>query len=151
MQEITARLRLNPGVTSIPSSLGTITLTSWESQAFVAEHPEIEQSFRAECSRSITHAIGLISRIGDEVMAYQETKGIEYRWKPHYDALVYLLYRGRHEKETLLRLAEESRRRGLPDKSKQLLSTSGKLEPALSTVASILSEYPTDSGLSTAP
>jgi len=73
----------------------------------------------------------------EELPAYFETKGAEHLWKRHCDALLYLLYEGRRQLEVLGELARSSEKRGLPDKSKQLLSTAEKLEGYLGRVAGL--------------
>ena len=137
IKEIGMRIRSNPATTSLSYPAGALLLSDWEAKAFLTEYPATEESFRAEFARSVTSAIGIIARMDEELPAYFETKGAEHLWKRHCDALVYLLYEGRRQLEVLGELARSSEKRGLADKSKQLLSTAEKLEGYLGRVAGL--------------
>ena len=134
--ELAMRLRSAPNILSIPMPLATLTFNEWEATAFRTEYAEREQTFRAEFAASVCRAIAIISLIYEELPLYLEKKGSEYLWKKHYDALVYLLYEGRQHKEALVHLSASSHRKGLIEKSRQLLITADKLESNLARVAS---------------
>lgn len=136
-QELAVRLRTNLGITTIPNSFAPLPLQEWESNAFRADYAQNEQTFRAEFSRAVCHAVSILSRTYEEIPLYQEKKGTEYLWKKHYDALVYLLYEGRVHKEALFRLAALSKQRGLLEKAKQLQMTAEKLEAGLRKLAAL--------------
>jgi hypothetical protein len=137
IHEIVNRLRYNPQLTSIPEPGGKLLLSEWELSALRAEFPDSEESFRAAFARGVCHAIGILSRISEELPAYHETKGSDYHWKQHCDALIYLLCEGRQHKEALQKLAADCQKRGLHDKSKQILSTTEKLGASLTKVAAL--------------
>lgn len=137
IREIARRLSANPGVTSLAFAAGTVPLSEWEMRALLSESPPIEQSFRADFGRGIANAIGLIAGIEEELPGYFETKGVEHLWKRHCDALIYLLYEGRRHVEVLKGLAQHSEKRGLLEKTKQLLSTADKLEGQLARVSAL--------------
>ncbi|OFW08245.1 MAG: hypothetical protein A3G20_03300 [Acidobacteria bacterium RIFCSPLOWO2_12_FULL_59_11] len=137
VQELSMRLKSNQGMTSIPNTFAPLSLHEWESSAFRTQLPESEQSFRADFTRSVCHAIAIISRIYEEIPLYHEKKGTEFLWKKHYDSLVYLLYEGRKHKESLLRVAILSQQRGLLEKAKQLQLTAEKLDAVLAKLAAL--------------
>ena len=112
-------------------------LSEWEATAFRTMFAESEQSFRADFARGICRAITLIYRIYEEIPQYLEKKGTEYLWKRHYDSLVYLLYEGRTHKEVLGQLGAAAEKRGLPEKSRQLMETVQKLDTSLAKVAEL--------------
>ena len=85
----------------------------------------------------MTTTIGILSRIEEELPSYFETKGAEHIWKRHCDALVYLLYEGRRQLELLKKLSDDSGKRGLQEKSKQLFSTAEKLESYLNRLSTL--------------
>lgn len=128
IKEIALRVKSSPGGAPLPSAGGKLTLHDWESKAFLTEYSPAEESFRADFARAVTSVIGIITRIEEELPAYFETRGVEHLWKRHCDALVYLLYEGRRQLETLKKLAADSDKRGLKDKSTQLLATAEKLD-----------------------
>ena len=137
VKEIALRVRSSPGGAPLQSASGTLVLSDWESKAFLSEYSPSEESFRADFARSITSVIGIIARIEEELPAYFETRGAEHLWKRHCDALLYLLYEGRRQLETLKNLAADSTKRGLQDKSTQLLATAEKLESYAKRVAAL--------------
>ena len=137
IEELSQRLRTNPGITSIPNPFTALPLHEWETAAFRTQYAETEQTFRADFTRSIRHAIAITSRIYEEIPLYQEKRNSEYLWKKHYDSLVYLLYEGREHKDSLLRLSTISQQRGLQEKAKQLQKTAEKLDSSLSKVATL--------------
>ncbi|MBI3895165.1 MAG: hypothetical protein HY313_04470 [Acidobacteria bacterium] len=136
-EELRTRFKTHQGMTSIPNPFAPLALYEWESAAFRTQLPESEQSFRADFTRAVCHAIAIISRIYEEIPQYQEKKGTEFLWKKHYDSLVYLLYEGREHKKTLSRLVTLSQQRGLLEKAKQLQLTTDKLETNLTKVAAL--------------
>ena len=136
-EELTMRLRSAAPMTSLPNSFAPLTLTDWEAASFRTLFPDSEQSFRADFARGVCRASTSIFRIYEEIPSYLEKKGSEYLWKRHYDSLVYLLYQGRNQKETLAQLSAASEKRGLPEKAKQLQATLQKLDTSLGKIAEL--------------
>jgi hypothetical protein len=137
VKEIALRVRSTPGGAPLPNAAGPMLLHDWESKALLSDYSPAEESFRADFARSVTTVIGIIARIEEELPAYFETRGAEHLWKRHCDALVYLLYEGRRQLETLKKLSAESTKRGLPDKSTQLLATADKLDSYVKRMAAL--------------
>ena len=88
------RLKANPGMNSLAGAWCNLPLPDWEANAFRTNYAESEQSFRAEFTHGICHAIAILSLIDEELHEYQEKRGTEYLWKKHYDTLLYLLQKG---------------------------------------------------------
>jgi hypothetical protein len=137
MKEIALRVKSSSGGAVLASTGSSLVMSDWEAKAFLTDHAPAEESFRADFARSVTSGIGIITRIEEELPAYFETRGAEHLWKRHCDALVYLLYEGRRQLETLRRLSADSTKRGLQDKSAQLLATADKLDSYVKRVAAL--------------
>jgi hypothetical protein len=137
MKEIALRVKSSSGGAVLASTGSSLVMSDWEAKAFLTDHSPAEESFRADFARSVTSGIGIITRIEEELPAYFETRGAEHLWKRHCDALVYLLYEGRRQLETLRRLSADSTKRGLQDKSAQLLATADKLDSYVKRVAAL--------------
>jgi hypothetical protein len=136
-QELALRLRANPRLTVIPSSVAPLALQEWESTAFRIQYPESEQTFRADFARSICHAIALTWCIYEETPQYLEKKSTEFHWKKHYETLVYLRYHGHVHKLKMMQLITDSQQRGLLEKAKQLQATAEKLQAGLDKAADL--------------
>ena len=137
VKEIALRVKSSPGGAPLPSGGGGLILSDWESKAFLTEYSPAEESFRADFARAVTSVIGIITRIEEELPAYFETRGAEHLWKRHCDALVYLLYEGRRQLEILKKLSADSDKRGLKEKSTQLLATAEKFDSYVKRVAAL--------------
>ena len=137
IQELSMRFRSNLQTATVPNPVTPVHLQDWEAGAFRSKYPETEETFRAQFAREVCHAIAVISRIYEEIPLYLEKKGTEFHWKKHYDALVFLLYEGRRHKDSLVKLAETSRQRGLREKAKQLQVTAEKLDAAVERAAGV--------------
>jgi len=137
IKEIGQRLKASPSA-ALPSAAGSLVLGDWEAKAFLTEYPAIEESYRADFARSVTSAIGIITRVEEELPAYFETQGADHLKKRHADALIYLLHEGRRQLDLLKKLSADSEKRGLSDKSRQLLATAQKLENYVNRVAPLV-------------
>ena len=114
-----------------------ITLSLAELEAFRADF-EGEKSFRASYAALMMTLVAYLSRMIVEVDEYNQKAGSAYLWKPHADALSYLL-------ATLERLSLEgsqltavARARGLADKSSALEASLDKLKDYAKTVSQTL-------------
>jgi len=114
-----------------------ITLSPAEVEAFRAEY-QGEKSFRADYASVMMHIVAYLSRMIVEVDEYNQKATSAYLWKPHADALAYLL-------STLERLSMEAeavmavaRARGLQDKASALQSSLTKLRDYGKTVSQTL-------------
>jgi len=137
VKEIALRVKSSPGGAILASGGNSLVLQEWEAKAFLTDYAPGEESFRADFARALTTVIGIIARIEEELPAYYETRGVEHLWKRHCDALLFLLYEGRRQLETLKKLSGDSEKRGLVDKSKQLQTAAEKLDSCVKRVAAL--------------
>lgn len=124
-------------VKNIPLPHDTLPVSEWESVAFAVDYPPNDHTFRAEFGRLMRAAIGHIARMHEELASYHEKRGTEYLWKPHYDALIYLLYFGQQHILRLEEFAADTRSRGLFEKADQIAKTTEKLREYLERVAQV--------------
>jgi hypothetical protein len=121
----------------IPVKKTKLTLSPAEVEAFRADN-EGEKSFRANYAALMMTLVAYLSRMIVEVDEYNQKAGSAYLWKPHADALGYLL-------ATLERLSLEggqlmavARARGLADKACALEASLDKLKDYAKTVSQTL-------------
>lgn len=137
IRDMGERFQTNHTITSVPMGAGTMLLADWELNALRNNYSESGEDFRAQLARNISYAVGIVSRVQEELPAYYETKGIDHLWKPHCESLLFLLHEGRRRKSALDVLAADSNKRGLFDKAKQIAQTKARLESALEKIESL--------------
>lgn len=123
------------GVFAVKAS--KITLSPVEVEAFKADY-QSEKSFRADYSKVLMTIVAYLSRMVVEVDEYNHKATSAYLWKPHADALGYLV-------STLERLSMEAdqvmavaRARGLSDKADALGTSLQRLREYAKTVSQTL-------------
>lgn len=121
----------------VPVKNTKITLSPAEVEAFRADY-QGEKSFRADYAAVVMNIVAYLSRMIVEVDEYNQKANSAYLWKPHADALAYLL-------TTLERLSAEAegvaavaRSRGLQDKVTALEASLSKLRDYAKTVSQTL-------------
>jgi hypothetical protein len=121
----------------VPIKKTRITLSPAEVEAFRADY-QGEKSFRADYAAVMMNIVAYLSRMIVEVDEYNQKATSAYLWKPHADALAYLL-------TTLERLSMEAeavmavaRARGLQDKATALQNSLTKLRDYGKTVSQTL-------------
>lgn len=121
----------------VPIKKTRITLSPAEVEAFRAEYHG-EKSFRADYAAAMMNIVAYLSRMIVEVDEYNQKATSAYLWKPHADALAYLL-------TTLERLSMEAeavmavaRARGLQEKATALENSLTKLRDYAKTVSQTL-------------
>jgi hypothetical protein len=121
----------------VPIKNTKITLSAAEVEAFKADY-QGEKSFRADYANVMMNIVSYLSRMIVEVDEYNQKATSAYLWKPHADALGYLLTtfeRLRMEAESVMAVA---RGRGLQDKGAALQSSLDKLSEYAKTVSQTL-------------
>jgi hypothetical protein len=121
----------------VPIKNTRITLSAAEVEAFKAEY-QGEKSFRADYAAVMMNIVSYLSRMIVEVDEYNQKATSAYLWKPHADALAYLLTtfeRLRMEAESVMAVA---RARGLQDKATGLKASLDKLSEYAKTVSQTL-------------
>lgn len=121
----------------VPIRKTKITLSQAEVEAFRADY-QGEKSFRADYANVMMNIVAYLSRMVVEVDEYNQKANSAYLWKPHADALAYLL-------TTLERLSMEAdavigvaRSRGLQEKATALETSLNKLRDYAKTVSQTL-------------
>ena len=120
-----------------PVKNAKITLSAAEMEAFKADY-EGEKSFRADYANILMTIVAYLSRMVVEVDEYNQKASSAYLWKPHADALGYLV-------STLERLGMEAeqvvavaRARGLAEKATALSTSLERLREYAKTVSQTL-------------
>jgi hypothetical protein len=121
----------------VPVKNSKITVSPAEVEAFKADY-QGEKSFRADYAAIMMTIVAYLSRMVIEVDEYNQKANSAYLWKPHADALGYLV-------STLERLSMEAnqvmavaRARGLSDKAAALSASLDKLKEYAKTVSQTL-------------
>jgi len=120
-----------------PVKNSKLTLSPAEVEAFKADY-QGEKSFRADYANVLMTIVAYLSRMVVEVDEYNQKAGSAYLWKPHADALGYLvstLERLSMEAEQVLAVA---RARGLQDKATALAASLEKIKEYAKTVSQTL-------------
>ena len=125
------------GAIIVPLPHGNCSVTPPEVEAFRADFLQ-EKSFRADYARCMQRAVVLNTRMIAEMREYQSKRGSEYLWKPHADALAYLLASANRETENAGALIGLAQQRGLSDKISAMKATVDKLRTQCTQVAAAL-------------
>jgi hypothetical protein len=121
----------------VPVKKTRLTLSPAEVEAYRADY-EGEKSFRASYAATMMTVVAYLSRMIVEVDEYNQKASSAYLWKPHADALNYLLTtldRLNMEAQQLMAVA---RARGLADKATALEASVDKLKDYAKTVSQTL-------------
>jgi hypothetical protein len=121
----------------VPIKRTRITLSAAEVEAYKVDYG-VEKSFRADYANVLMTIVAYLSRMIVEVDEYNQKASSAYLWKPHADALAYLL-------STLERLSMQgeavmavARARGLQEKAAALKASLDKVRDYAKTVSQTL-------------
>jgi len=121
----------------VPIKRTRITLSAAEVEAYKVDYGA-EKSFRADYANVLMTIVAYLSRMIVEVDEYNQKASSAYLWKPHADALAYLL-------STLERLSMQgeavmavARARGLQEKAAALKASLDKVRDYAKTVSQTL-------------
>lgn len=114
-----------------------ITLTPAELEAFRADYHG-EKSFRADYANVMMNVVAYLSRMIVEVDEYNQRASSAYLWKPHADALAYLLSTLERLNMEATSVLETARGRGLQEKAAALQASLDKLREYANTVSQTL-------------
>jgi hypothetical protein len=121
----------------IPVKKTKLTLSPAEVEAYRADY-EGEKSFRASYAAIMMTLVAYLSRMIVEVDEYNQKAGSAFLWKPHADALNYLLTTLDRLNIEAHQLMAVARARGLADKAAGLQITFDKLKDYAKTVSQTL-------------
>jgi formate-dependent nitrite reductase cytochrome c552 subunit len=121
----------------VPIRDGNLVLSPAEVEAFRSEMAG-EKSFRADYANLMMQAVAILSRMTTELNDYLAKQGSAYLWKPHADALTYLITAAGRVFALSTKLLAVAEQRGLTDKAKALNASLDKLKTQTSLVAKAL-------------
>ena len=122
----------------VPLRNGNLVLNPAEFEAFKAEYPPTEKSFRAELSNNLTFTVALHSRMQSEMDDYRSKRDSAHLWRQHAESLNHLIslaIRTIEESKTVITTAQQ---RGLDDKVKGLQVAQEKLRAQMQLVSQTL-------------
>jgi hypothetical protein len=121
----------------VPLTKGNVSITLSEAEALRADFAH-EKSFRADYANSIAMLVALMARLKVEEVEFGEKQGSAYLWKPHADAIAYIIQRSQDAFATANQMIELAEKRGLQDKAGALNASCLKLRQALQHSAALL-------------
>lgn len=127
------------GSVIVPMPHGNVVLSPGESEAFKADYGK-EKSFRADYANCLVRIVAIQARMAAEMKDFQGKRSSAYLWKPHADALTYLMSAANREIENAGRLAGVAQDRGLGDKVSAIKASAEKLRVQTQQVAAALQQ-----------
>lgn len=127
------------GSVIVPMPHGSVVLSPAESEAFKAEFRG-EKSFRADYANCLTRMVAIQARMAAELKDYQGKRSSAYLWKPHADALTYLISTANKEVENAGRLSGLAQGRGLAEKTAAIRASAEKLRTQIQQIATTLQQ-----------
>jgi hypothetical protein len=121
----------------VPVKKTRITLSAAEVEAFKADY-QGEKSFRADYAALMMTIVAYLSRMIVEVDEYNQKANSAYLWKPHADALAYLLSVVERLNMEAGAVGAIARARGLHDKATALQTSLDRLKDYAKTVSQTL-------------
>jgi hypothetical protein len=121
----------------VPLTKGNLNITPQEADALRADYAH-EKSFRADYANAMSILVAIMARLIVEEVEFREKGSSSYLWKPHADAITYLVHRSQEAFATVSQMVELCEKRGLKDKAEAIKATSLKLRVALQQSAATL-------------
>lgn len=121
----------------VPLRNGNVALSNAEVDAFRADYGE-EKSFRADYAGVLRQAVSVQARIQVELHEYTSRQSSAYLWKPHADALAWLISGTHKIQEQCGAVIAIAERRGLADKVTCITASLQKLRQQVQVAAKAL-------------
>jgi len=121
----------------VPLTKGNLSITPPEADALRADYAH-EKSFRADYANAMSMLTAIMARLIVEEMEFREKGSSSYLWKPHADAITYLVHRSQEAFTNVNQMIEVCEKRGLRDKAEAIKATALKLRVALQQSAATL-------------
>ena len=121
----------------IPLTKGNIGITPNEAEALRTDFAH-EKSFRADFANATAMLVALGARLKVEEVEFREKQGSAYLWKPHADAIAYIIHRSQDAFAVANQMMDLAEKRGLQDKAAALRASSLKLREMLTHSAALL-------------
>ena len=97
-----------------------------------------EKSFRGDYANSMTRGVAIYTRMFNEFEEFKTRSSSTYLWKPHADALTYLLHLGSRLQEECASIVQVAEARGLKEKVDAMMAMLERLKNQSITVAKAL-------------
>jgi hypothetical protein len=123
----------------VPMRYGNLSLSNAEVEAFRADYSG-EKSFRADYARALRAAVNLQARLIAELREFSAKQASAYLWKPHADALTYLMTSSQKLQEQCDEILATADQRGLAEKSSALNTSLQKLRMQVQLAARALQD-----------
>jgi hypothetical protein len=121
----------------VPLTKGSLGIVPHEADALRADFAH-EKSFRADYANCVSMLVALMARLKVEEVEFREKGGSAYLWKPHADAITYIVHRSQEQFAVVNQMIETCEKRGLKDKAEALKASALKLRVALQQSAAAL-------------
>ena len=121
----------------VPLTKGSLSITANEADSLRADYAH-EKSFRADYANIIAMLVALMARLKVEEVEFREKGGSAYLWKPHADAITYIVQRSQEVFGQVNEMIALCEKRGLKEKSEAIKASALKLRTALQQTAATL-------------
>lgn len=129
----------------VPLVKGVVNITAAEAEALRSDFGS-EKSFRADYANIVSFMVAMIARLVVEQEEFRAKQSSAYLWKPHADAMAYIINAATGVLTTGNQILEMAEKRGLEDKATGLKATIVKLRMALQQAATTLKSVGTQNG-----
>jgi hypothetical protein len=123
--------------TVVPLRNANVGLAAAEVDAFRNDF-RTEKSFRADYAACIRQMISIGARMQSEKTEYENKKDSAYLWKPHADALAYLVKAAQLALDSSAALVATAQQRGLKDKITAITATQHRLQQQMQETSRML-------------
>lgn len=121
----------------VPIRNGNIALSAAEAEAFRADTVG-EKSFRGDYATLLMQSVAILARMTTELEDYNSKRDSAYLWKPHADALTYLIAAAGRVLSNAAGVLAVAEQRGLVDKAKALNASLDRVKAQTALVAKAL-------------
>ncbi len=121
----------------VPLRNGNIALSNAEVEAFRSDYGS-EKSFRADYVNALRQTIAIQARIQLELHEYTSKQSSAYLWKPHADALAFLINSAQKLQENCGAVMSVAEQRGLTEKSTAITGALQKMRQQVQLAAKAL-------------
>ncbi len=132
----------DPKACVVPLTKGVINITPFEAESLRADFGA-EKSFRADFAGLLSYMVALHARLIVEQNEFRAKQDSAYLWKPHADAMAYILSSSVTTFEQANQMLELAAGRGLAEKVNGMKNTVAKLNTELQGVARTLQQITT--------
>jgi len=128
----------------VPLVKGVITLVPAEVDSFRVDYAH-EKSFRADYAAMMCYLVAMAARLTVEQEEFKEKQNSSYLWKPHADAITYVMQAANDTFKRANVVMETAEKRGLEDKVAAIKATMLRVRVAMQEAAVTLRNVPSQS------